>query len=76
MKKYRLLLIPFLAFELSWQAQAAESGSPYAEMDRLITAGQFEQAMNLGARNLEEWEGDPEFDFVYGLGGTGRGQPE
>jgi hypothetical protein len=36
-------------------------------MGRLVTTDRFEEALNLGTRNLEEWEGDPEFGFVYGL---------
>lgn len=75
MKKYRLLLLPILTLGLPLQTSAAESESPYAEMDRLVTAGQFEEALDLGTRNREVWEGDPEFDFVYGLAALEGGSP-
>ncbi len=75
MKKYRLLLLVILSLGLPLQSQAAESESPYAEMDRLVTTGQFEEALDLGSRNLEDWEGDPEFDFVYGLAALEGGSP-
>ena len=34
---------------------AAENTDPSAEMDSLITAGQFQQAFDLGFANLEEF---------------------
>lgn len=67
MNKHRLLLAPLLCLGIQWSAYAAENGSPFGEMDRLNNAGQFQEAFNLGSENLEEWEGDPEFDFAYGL---------
>ena len=57
------------------QAYAAENVSPSAELDALITAGQYERALVLGDENLEEWEGDPEFDFLYGLAALEAGSP-
>ena len=48
MKKYRLLLLFILSLGLQLQTQAAESESPYAEKDRLVTTGQFEEALDLG----------------------------
>ena len=44
-------------------------------MDNLISAGQFQQAFDLGSSNLQEWEGDPEFDFLYGLSALESGNP-
>jgi hypothetical protein len=67
MKKYRPLLLFISSLGLPLQTHAAESESPCAEMGRLVTTDRFEEALNLGTRNLEEWEGDPEFGFVYGL---------
>jgi|TARA_B100000959_G_scaffold177528_1_gene185726 tetratricopeptide (TPR) repeat protein len=67
MKKYRLPLLPLIVLALQAPVFAAENDSPNTEMDSLITAGSFQQAFDLGAANLEEWEGDPEFDFLYGF---------
>lgn len=67
MNKYRLHLVPIVFLGIQIQLFAAEQISPNAEMNSLINAGQFQQAFDLGTVNLEEWEGDPEFDFLYGL---------
>ena len=67
MKKYRLPLLPLIVLALQAPVFAAENDSPNTEMDSLITAGSFQQAFDLGVANLEEWEGDPEFDFLYGF---------
>lgn len=36
-------------------------------MNNLVDAGRFQEAYDLGNAQLEEWEGDPGFDFFYGL---------
>ncbi len=46
---------------------AAENAPPNAEMDTMISAQQYQEAFELGSQNLNEWEGDPQFDFLYGL---------
>lgn len=48
-------------------ALAAENESPAPEMDNLIGSEQYQQAYELGLANRDEWEGDPEFDYVFGL---------
>ncbi len=61
---------------LSAPLDAAESPPPMAEMDRLITAGQFDQALSLGEANLNDWEGEnADFDFLYGLAALEAGRP-
>ena len=55
------------AFLISTSVFAAENESPVAEMDNLIALEQYQQAYDLGKGILEEWEGDPEFDYVFGL---------
>lgn len=67
MRKLCLLLVPMLCLGLSWHAHAANNESPTAEMTNLNNAGQYQQSFDLGVDNLEEWEGDPQFDFAYGL---------
>lgn len=67
MSNPRLLLLLILPFAFQFQAHSAESSTPYAEMDSLITANQYQEAYELGQASLEEWEGDPNFDFLYGL---------
>ena len=44
-------------------------------MNQLIGAGQFELAYQLAISNLTEWEGDTEFDFIYGIAAIESGSP-
>lgn len=71
MKMPHLLPLPTLfvasALLISTTVFAAENESPAPEMDTLIAAEQYQQAYDLGKGNLDEWEGDPEFDYVFGL---------
>lgn len=78
MSRHRFFLVPILVFGLgvSLQLHAAENTpSPNSEMDALISAGQFQEAFNLGNANLVDWEGDAEFDFIYGLAALESGNP-
>lgn len=69
MAKYRLLLLPILAIGINLHVFAAEDDNPppNAELDRLISAGQHQEAYDLGKAGLFDWEGDETFDFLYGL---------
>lgn len=46
---------------------AAEDQSPVPAMEALVTQEQYQQAFALGQENLKEWEGDPDFDYIFGL---------
>ncbi len=74
MKNQSLLLVPALCLGLQWQAFAADNESPAIEMNNLVNSGQYQQAFDLGQDNLAEWEGDPEFDFAYGLAALESGE--
>lgn len=67
MNKHRLLfaLIAVLCFQQ--QIFAAENTSPIAEMIELNAAQQYQRAYELGTANLNQWEGEPDFDFLYGI---------
>ena len=79
MQKQRLPLIPaFFAVFLfinSIPTFAAENESPTTEMNDLVSVEQYQQAYDLGFVNLEEWEGDPDFEFLYGLAAIETGNP-
>lgn len=53
----------------------AQTPPPNQELNQLIGAGQFEQAYQLAISNLTEWEGDTEFDFIYGIAAIESGSP-
>ena len=71
MKKQHLLATPivFLVSLLltSTHILAAEDESPVPAMDALFTQEQYQQAFAIGQENLNEWEGDPNFDYIFGL---------
>ena len=79
MKIQHLLKIPLfigvLHFIVFTPVFAAENPSPAPEMNNLITLGQYQQAYDLGAANLAEWEGIAEFDFLFGLAALESGNP-
>jgi hypothetical protein len=77
MAKYRLLLLPMLAIGINLHVFAAEDVNlpPNVELDRLISAGQYQEAYDLGKSGLIDWEGDEAFDFLYGLASLETGEP-
>ncbi len=75
MKKHLWWVISISVLCSGTQSFAAENESPSVELNRLITMGQYAQALELGEDNLEDWEGDPEFDFLYGLAALEAGNP-
>ncbi len=71
MKKQHLCLTPIAFVFILLTSQnpvfAAEDESPSPEMDNFISNQQYEEAYELGKEFLDDWEGDPQFDFLYGL---------
>lgn len=74
-KLFVFLIYSVVVASFSLQGFAAENPDPSAEMDRLITAGQHQQAFDLGLLNREEFEGTPRFDFFFGLAALESGSP-
>ena len=79
MAKYSLTsILPALILGFHLTATAAESEGnppPIDEMDRLVSARQFSEAYALGMSDRGEWEGDAEFDFLFGLAALESGEP-
>ncbi len=68
----KALIAGVLAFGLG------ASGTAYAALDmgqlaRLVNRGQSEQAYQLAARNRDRHEGDPAFDYLYGIAAIDSG---
>ena len=55
---------------------AGLGGNPTETIKTLYAQGQFEQAYQLGRAAEFNWEGDPEFDFNYGLAAIESGHYE
>lgn len=71
----RLILIPAFTLGLQAVSFAAENADPSPELGRLIDAGQYAEALELGQRSRDEFEGIPQFDFYYGLAELEAGNP-
>lgn len=44
-------------------------------LNQLVTANNYAEAYALASQNLDEYEGDPEFDFLYGLAAMETNRP-
>jgi hypothetical protein len=44
-----------------------ENTPPTEELNTLITAERYQEAYTLAVSDLEAWEGDTDFDFLYGI---------
>lgn len=69
-----LLLIGSVASTALFGANAEDA--VIQEMNLLIAQGQFQQAYTLSQENLFDLEGEPEFDFLYGLAALESGRPD
>ena len=61
-----LVLTPVLA-GIAGAALGADSESPVPELQRLVNAQQYQEAVVAATPYRAEWEGDTQFDFYYGL---------
>ena len=63
------ILLSFLSFSLinTFTYAASETDNVISQMNEMIAQGQYAQASTLGQASLFDLEGDPEFDFLYGL---------
>ena len=74
MKRWVLALPLLVASQAS--IGASLGGNPTETIKTLFAQGQFEQAYELGRAAEFNWEGDPEFDFNYGLAAIESGHYE
>ncbi|MDX1490085.1 MAG: hypothetical protein R3332_02275 [Pseudohongiellaceae bacterium] len=56
-------------------AALAQSTPPTVEIDQLIKQRAYQQAYELATSQLNEWEGNVDFDFVYGVAAIESGNP-
>jgi hypothetical protein len=74
MKFRPMLLLALFSSTVQLPVALAQS-PPLAELDRLIAAGQYQEAYSLAISNLEEWEGDTDFDLLFGIAALESGSP-
>lgn len=61
------ILAAFSAALASSLALAQENTPPNVQLNELIEAQRYEEAYALANSNLEAWEGDTDFDLLYGI---------
>jgi len=55
---------------------ASAATDPLVEnLDQMVTAGRYAEAYELSMQNMAAYEGDPEFDFLFGLAAMETGRP-
>lgn len=53
----------------------AAQNEQLAQLDQLVAAGRYDEAYGLSLQLLDAHEGDPEFDFLYGLAALETSRP-
>ncbi len=74
----RMRCLPVVAISIGFllnQGALAQPLPPNDQLDAMIAAGQYAEAYALANQNLNEWEGDTEFDFLYALAALEAGYP-
>ncbi len=76
MRAPRTALLTLLAagFAPAW-AQAQSAPPPIQTLNEMITSGRYTEAYQLADSNLTAWEGDTDFDFLYGIAAIESGNP-
>jgi tetratricopeptide (TPR) repeat protein len=65
-----------LALAVAMPLQAQEPTDPVVrQLDELVTAGRYQEAYDYAMENLDQYEGEPEFDFLFGLAAMDSGRP-
>jgi tetratricopeptide (TPR) repeat protein len=72
----KLLPVLLLASSLTLAPSIQAALDPAVEnLNQLITENRYEEAYTLSRQMLAEFEGDPEFDFLFGLAALEAGRP-
>lgn len=69
-----LALAVAMALPLGAQAQAP-ADPVVSDLNQLVTQGRYEEAYTFATGHLDEYEGEPEFDFLFGLAAMETGRP-
>lgn len=70
-----LLMLTLVVNAIHVPVGLAQMPPPSAQLDDLISAGQYQQAYQIASASLEEWEGDTQFDFLYAIAAIESGFP-
>lgn len=76
MRTFKIFACTVLSASLaSPLALAQENTPPNTQLNELIGAERYEEAYALAISDLEAWEGDTDFDFLYGIAAIESGNP-
>jgi hypothetical protein len=76
MNTRRIIVVSLFILGLQTTVFGADNAAdPSGEMGRLINAGDYAGALEIGQRNRDAFEGEPQFDFYYGLASLEAGNP-
>jgi len=56
-------------------AALAQLPPPNAQLNELVSTGQYQRAWEIASANVEVWEGDTQFDLLYGIAALESGRP-
>jgi tetratricopeptide (TPR) repeat protein len=70
-----LLLVFVLCLCIGQQAFAAAQDPAIEQLNQLVAANRYEDAYNVSKEMMKEHEGEPEFDFLFGLSALETGRP-
>ncbi len=76
MRTPRAALLSLLVASLMPALTLAQSAPPPIDaLNEMISAGRYSDAYQLADSNLTAWEGDTDFDFLYGIAAIESGNP-
>ena len=64
-----------LVFSSLAPAALAQLPPPNAQLNELVSSGQYQRAWEIANANVEMWEGDTQFDLLYGIAALESGRP-
>ncbi len=69
-----LLILLLSAFSLAQEQSPDARNELVARMNDLVQAGRYQEAYDLGQTALFDYEGEADFDFIYGLAAIETGE--
>lgn len=75
MRFKRLLMATLIATGSYSPVVFAQLPPPSEQLDQLVANRQYQQAYDIAKQRLSEWEGDTQFDFLFGIAAIESGHP-
>ncbi len=73
---YFRLIPQVMALAMAMPLQAQELTDPVvSDLNQLVTQARYNEAYTFATQNMAQYEGEPEFDFLFGLAAMESGRP-